>query len=55
MGAGEIPETLTFSLRGSLECALQDHIEPLDELLRKAVDETPESLMRFWQLHQRRR
>lgn len=54
MGNGEIPETLTFSLRGSIECALQDHVEPLDDLIRKAVDETPESLMRYWQRRQRK-
>ena len=55
MGTGEIPETLTFSLRGSIECALNDHVEPLDDLLRKAVDETPESLLRYWQRRQRGR
>jgi hypothetical protein len=48
MGNGEIPESLTFSLRGSIECALQDHVEPLDDLIRKAVAETPESLIRYW-------
>jgi hypothetical protein len=53
MGNGEIAETLAFSLRGSLECALHDHIEPLDDLLRKAVAETPENLV--WALIQIRR
>ena len=52
MGTGEIPETLTFSLRGSIECALHDHVEPLDALLRRAVAETPENLMRDWQKRQ---
>jgi len=55
MGTGKIPETLTFSLRGSLECALHDHVEPLDDLLRKAVAETPEALARDWQRRQRER
>ena len=55
MGTGEIPETLTFSLRGSIECALHDHVEPLDDLLRKATEETPENLMRDWQRRQRER
>jgi hypothetical protein len=55
MGNGEIPETLTFSLRGSIECALQDHVEPLDDLIRKATEETPASLMRYWQQRQGKR
>ena len=55
MGNGEIPESLTFSLRGSLECALHDHVEPLDDLLRKAIAETPEALARDWQRRQRER
>ena len=53
MGTGEIPQTLTFSLRGTIECARTDHVEPLDDLLREAVAETPGSLFREWRRRQR--
>ena len=52
MGNGAIPESLTFSLRGSIECALHDHVEPLEDVLRRAVEETPENLARDWQKRQ---
>ena len=55
MGTGEIPETLSFSLRGAIECAHGDYVHPLDELLRKAIAETPESLVRDWQERQEKR
>ncbi len=54
MGTGEIPESLTFSLRGSIECAQTDHVDPLHNLLRDAVAETPERLVRDWQQRQRK-
>ncbi|MEA2559520.1 MAG: hypothetical protein QOH06_1024 [Acidobacteriota bacterium] len=54
MGTGEIPESLTFSLRGSIECALHDHVEPLEDLLRQAVAETPGNLVRDWHKRQRK-
>ncbi len=54
MGNGVIPESLTFSLRGSIECALHDHVAPLEDLLTRAVQETPESLIRDWQERQGR-
>ena len=53
MGNGAMPESLTFSLRGSIECALHDHVEPLESLLTRAVQETPEKLVRDWQERQR--
>ena len=53
MGTGEIPESLTFSLRGSIECAQADHVDPLYNLLRDAVEETPERLVRGWQARQK--
>lgn len=52
MGTGEIPESLTFSLRGSIECAQTDHADPLHNLLRDAVQETPERLVYDWQRRQ---
>ena len=55
MGTGDIPESLTFSLRGSIECARTDHVDPLDTLLRAAIAETPASLVRDWQKRQRGR
>jgi len=54
MGTGVIPESLTFSLRGAIECAMSDYVDPLNDLLREAVDETPESLIRDWQKRQRK-
>jgi len=48
MGTGEVPETLAFSLRGSIECALHDHVDPLDILLRNAISETPIALARLY-------
>jgi hypothetical protein len=52
MGSGVIPESLTFSLRGAVECAMHDHVEPLNNLLRKAAKETPARLVRDWQKRQ---
>ena len=52
MGTGEIPESLSFSLRGAIECAQGDHVHPLDDLLHRAIAETPESLVRDWQKRQ---
>lgn len=49
MGTGEVPESLSFSLLGSIECALTDHIDPLDKLLREATTESPERLALVWQ------
>ena len=53
MGTGEIPESLSFSLLGSIECAQTDHVDPLHSLLREATQETPERLMRDWQRRQK--
>jgi len=55
MGEGRIPESLTFSLRGYIECALSDHLEPLLNLVRRATKETPSRLKREWQTRQRSR
>ena len=55
MGTGQVPESLAFSLRGSVECALHDHVSPLYSLLKDAVEETPERLFRAWQKRQRER
>jgi hypothetical protein len=55
MGTGEIPESLSFSLRGAIECAHGDYAYPLDDLLRKAIAETPESLIRDWQARQEKK
>ena len=48
MGTGEIPESLTFSLRGVIECATKDYVDPLHILLRNAVSETPIALALDW-------
>jgi len=55
MGTGEIPESLTFSLRGSLECGLTDYVKPLQKLIQEAITESPGSLFYDWQERQRER
>ncbi len=55
MGTGLIPESMSFSLRGAIECAQGDYVHPLDDLLRKAIAETPESLVRDWEARQEER
>ena len=55
MGTGEIPESLSFTLLGSIECAQTDHVDPLHNLLRDATQETPERLIRDWQRRQKER
>jgi hypothetical protein len=55
MGTGEIPESLSFSLRGAIECAQADYVHPLDDLLRKAIAETPEGLVRDWEARQEKK
>ena len=48
------PESLAFSLRGSLECAMSDHLRPMIKVLKKAVKETPQRLRADWMLRQRK-
>lgn len=55
MGEGKIPESLTYSLRGDIECALSDHLDPLMKLLKRAARETPARLIRDWQKRQGKR
>lgn len=55
MGEGTIPESLSFSLRGTVEVVLEDHIRPAIRSLKKAAKETPESLHRDWLRQSRRR
>jgi hypothetical protein len=54
MGTGEVPESLSFALLGAIECGIADHVNPLHNLLRDAVAETPERLARDWQKRQRK-
>ncbi len=54
MGSGIIPQSLAYALKGSIECAMADHLQPLHNLLRDAVAETPEKLVRDWQKRQRK-
>lgn len=53
MGTGKVPESLSFALLGAIECGIADHVNPLHNLLRDAVRETPERLIRDWQKRQR--
>ncbi len=55
MGEGTIPESLTFSLRGSIECAIADHLYPAQQVLEEAAGESPENLIREWQDRQESR
>lgn len=48
MGTGKVPESLTFSLRGSIECAMHDHVSPLHSTLKDAIHETPAQLVEDW-------
>ena len=48
MGTGEVPESLTFSLRGYIECAQHDHANPLYSQLKDAIAETPAQLVEDW-------
>ena len=48
MGEGTIPESLSFSLRGTIEVVLEDHIKPAIKSLKQAAKETPEKLHRDW-------
>lgn len=48
MGEGTIPESLSFSLRGTIEVVLEDHIKPAIKSLKQATRETPEKLHRDW-------
>lgn len=53
MGTGAIPESLTFALRGAIECSLMDHVAPLEKVLQEAVTETPVTLFLDWQKRQK--
>ncbi len=55
MGEGTVPESLAFSLRGSLEVVLADHVNPAMKTLRRALRETPEGLHRDWLRRQSKR
>ena len=48
MGTGEMPESLTFSLRGYIECARHDYVSPLYGTLKDAAAETPAQLVGDW-------
>lgn len=52
MGEGRVPESLGFSLRGTIEIAIADHLDPLVKLLKQAAKETPARLIRDWQKRQ---
>lgn len=53
MGTGEVPESLSFALLGAIECGISDHVNPLHNILRDAIHESPERLIRDWQRRQR--
>ncbi len=52
MGEGRAPESLTFSLRGAIECCVADHLTPAQRVLEEAAAETPERLYAEWQARQ---
>jgi hypothetical protein len=55
MGEGRRPESLTFALRGSIECAISDHLDPGIRTLEEAVALTPAALVADWQRRQEAR
>lgn len=52
MGEHRMPQSLTYSLIGSVECILMDDIEPAIAALDEAGDLTPGELFEEWQERQ---
>lgn len=48
MGEGRIPESLSFTIRGTVECALADDLEPAIASLEEVWRLTPEDLLDAW-------
>lgn len=53
MAEGLLPETIRFSIRAAIECAVADRLEPAIRTLEAAARDTPEKLMREWRKRQR--
>ena len=53
MGENRAPQSLTFSLIGSMECILSDDIEPAIAALDEAGALTPAELFEEWQERQK--
>ena len=52
MGEGRIPESLSFSIRGTVECVLADDLEPAIASLEEVWRLTPEDLLDAWEAKQ---
>lgn len=48
IGESEVPDSVAYCIRGNVECAMNDDIEPAIKRLREASEATPESLYREW-------
>lgn len=48
MGEGRIPDSPRFSIRGAIECVVEDQLAPAIEALETAARETPRDLHRQW-------
>jgi hypothetical protein len=55
MGEWRVPQSVSFALRGILECVLMDDLEPAAQSLQEAADLTPETLYAEWQRKQAER
>ena len=55
MGEWKDPQSVTFALRGTLECIRVDDLEPAILALEEAGDLTPEELYAEWQRKQAER
>jgi hypothetical protein len=49
MAEGTRPETVAFSIRGTVECLVSDRLEPAVTSLERTARETPEDLYEEWE------
>lgn len=49
MAEGTLPETVTFSIRGTIECIVSDRLDPAVESLERVAKETAEELYEEWE------
>jgi hypothetical protein len=48
MAEGTLPETVTFSIRGTIECLVSDRLDPAVDALERVARETSEVLYEEW-------
>lgn len=55
MAEGRIPDSISFSVRGAIECTAEDHLAPAIQALEKAARDTPSSLAQEWRRRRQER